>query len=226
MPKSKLAVVVLHGLARSAGSMDRLVAHLNANGFEAVAYDYPSTSQPIAKLANRLCTQVRRDFKDRRVCAVTHSLGGIILRHMRDERIRWKRVVMLAPPNNGSAIAKAMAGDNGLAGAAFNTIYGAAGGTLGGVDKAKPSAWPFPPAPFAVIAGTKRKSLKNPTSWFISDRVFDKDVEHDGTVAVDETKLLGMAAFAKVDATHTTIMNDERVHQLVVDFLRTGAFSA
>ena len=76
-----------------------------------------------------------------------------------------------------------------------------------------PKAWPFPPAPFAVIAGTRRRSWANPTSW-ISHRIFDRATGHDGTVAVTETKLDGMAAFETIDASHTTIMHDPRVHAL------------
>jgi hypothetical protein len=226
--KPKPGVVVLHGLARRAGSMDKLVEHLNANGFDARAYGYPSTSLPIAKLARQLCSRVRQDFKRRRVCAVTHSLGGVILRHMRDDRIRWRRIVMLAPPNNGSAVADFAASGSlgGVASAAFSLIYGPAGGTLAGVTSKvdKPTAWPYPPAPFAVIAGTRRRSLKNPTSWFLSDRVFGDDVDNDGTVSVDETKLPGMAAFATVPETHTDIMNATSVHTLVLNFLLKGSF--
>jgi hypothetical protein len=33
-----------------------------------------------------------------------------------------------------------------------------------------------------------------------------------------------MSAFAEVDATHTWIMNDARVHGMVVRYLRDGAF--
>jgi hypothetical protein len=55
-------------------------------------------------------------------------------------------------------------------------------------------------------------------------RRFAAQTLHDGTVAVHETRLDGMAAFAEIDATHTWIMNDPRVQQLVVQYLRTGAF--
>lgn len=215
----KPAVILLHGLARNAGSMRKLGDALTAAGFESRAYDYPSTSQPIAKLARRLASRVRQDFKDRPVCAVTHSLGGIVLRHMRDDRIRWRRIVMLAPPNSGSAVAAS------LAGFAFDFAFGPAGEALGRASKlAKP--WPFPPAPFAVIAGTRARDVHNPTSVFVSPRVFTEGEAHDGTVAVEETKLVGMAAFARVDASHTTIMDEPEVHRLTVAFLRTGAFGA
>ena len=52
------------------------------------------------------------------------------------------------------------------------------------------------PAPTAVIAGTRRRALANVTSW-VSHRVFPRGTAHDGTVAVDETRLAG-AAFTTV----------------------------
>jgi hypothetical protein len=33
-----------------------------------------------------------------------------------------------------------------------------------------------------------------------------------------------MSAFAEVDATHTWIMNDTRVHDMVLRYLRDGSF--
>jgi hypothetical protein len=94
-----------------------------------------------------------------------------------------------------------------------------------GVELADGAAWPAPPAPFAVIAGTRGLALTNPTSWTFGRR-FPADVAHDGTVAVEETRLPGMDAFAEVDATHTWIMNDPRVHRLVASYLTDGSFEA
>jgi len=206
--------------------MTSMFEYLADHGFDPRYYDYPSTTAPIRRLAKQLCQRIRTDLKDRPLCAVTHSLGGIVLRHMRDPRLRWKRIVMLAPPNNGSAVAAALNATNGLIGVAFQVAYGPAGAGLAGATTGAAPRWPFPPAPFAVIAGTRRRSLMNPTSWFVSDRVFADDVEHDGTVSVDETRLPGMAAFRTVDATHTTIADDPEVHRLTVAFLRSGVFTA
>ena len=77
---------------------------------------------------------------------------------------------------------------------------------------------------FAVIAGTRSLALSNPTSWTVGRR-FPPGVANDGTVAVEETKLPGMADFAEVDATHTWIMNAPIVHRLVCDFLARGKFT-
>ena len=76
-------------------------------------------------------------------------------------------------------------------------------------------------------AATHSMARKSPADSAFSSqrgRRFPPGTPNDGTVAVDETQLPGMAAYAEVDATHTWIMNDERVVGLVVRFLRDGVF--
>jgi triacylglycerol lipase len=206
-------VVLLHGLARGHRSMAALDAHLRGHGFETWSRTYPSRRRPIAELASALGDAIARDAAGRPVCAVTHSLGGVVVRHLHDPRIAWDRIVMLAPPNRGSRLAGSL-----VTSTMFRWFYGPAGREL--ADGAR---WPAPPAPFAVIAGTRARALTNPTSWTFGRR-FPPGTRNDGTVAVDETRLDGMADFAEVDATHTWIMNDPRVHALVVQYLRAGSF--
>lgn len=219
MPRARRRpeVVLVHGLARGPASMRSMAEALSAAGFEPRPYGYASTKATITQLADQLAKDVRANHRRRPVYAVTHSLGGILLRCAPREGITWKRIVMLAPPNLGSTVAAS------LRGVAFSALFGKAAMQLGAATE-DPKAWPFPPAPFAVIAGTRRRSLANPTSW-ISHRIFDPDTEHDGTVSVDETKLEGMSAFETVDASHTTIMHDTRVHELTISFLRDGWFT-
>jgi hypothetical protein len=208
-------VVLLHGLARGHGSMSKLAAHLEANGFETLARTYPSRQHSIGELATSIADWLAEVARDRPLCAVTHSMGGIIVRHLQDPRLHWQRIVMLAPPNRGSRIAAGLA-----ANPVFRWFYGPAGSEL-----ADGTAWPQPPAPFAVIAGTRSLALSNPTSW-TAGRRFAPGTRSDGTVAVEETQLPGMVAFAEVDATHTWIMNDPRAQRLIVEYLRDGAFSS
>jgi pimeloyl-ACP methyl ester carboxylesterase len=209
----KPLVVLLHGLARGHGSMSRLGARLRAQGFETCARTYPSRQHSIRYLADQVSDWIVEQAGDRPVCAVTHSMGGVIVRHLHDSRIRWERIVMLAPPNQGSRLAAGLIGNP-----VFRWYYGPAGAEL-----ADGSRWPQPPAPFAVIAGTRSLALSNVTSWTLGRR-FAAGTKNDGTVAVDETRLAGMTAFAEVDATHTWIMNDARVQALIVSYLRTGGF--
>ncbi|HLL23881.1 MAG TPA: alpha/beta hydrolase [Kofleriaceae bacterium] len=209
----KPLVALLHGLARGHGSMARLGRALRAAGFDTITRTYPSRRHSITYLAEEVAEWLVAEAGDRPVSAVTHSMGGVIVRHVRDARVRWDRIVMLAPPNRGSQLAAGLA-----ANPVYRWYYGPAGAEL-----ADGTAWPAPPAPFAVIAGTRGRALSNPTSWTMARR-FAPGTVHDGTVAVVETRLDGMAAFAEVDATHTWIMNDVRVHALVIRYLQTGGF--
>lgn len=209
----KPLVVLLHGLARGRGSMAKLGRFLAAHGFDTVARTYPSRRHSISELAREVAEWIVEQAGDRPVSAVTHSMGGVIVRHLHDERIRWQRIVMLAPPNRGSQLAAALVHNP-----VFLWYWGPAAAEL--VDG---SRWPSPPAPFAVVAGTRSLALSNPTSWTFG-RKFGPNTKNDGTVAVAETQLEGMSAFAEVDATHTWIMNDPRAQQLALTFLRTGAF--
>lgn len=208
----KPLVVLLHGLARGQGSMTRLARALRAAGFETWSHTYPSRRHSITYLADALTEQLVA--LDRPLHAVTHSMGGVIVRHLHDPRLRWERIVMLAPPNRGSRLAAGL-----VRNPVFRWFYGPAGTEL-----ADCSTWPDPPATFAVIAGTRSLAWTNPTSWTLGRR-FGAGVANDGTVAVDETKLPGMADFAEVDATHTWIMNAGFVHQLVLSFLVHGKFT-
>ncbi len=212
-------VVLLHGLARRHTSMTRMAAHLRRAGWDTWARSYPSRRQPIDALAAQITEWLVRTASGRPLFAVTHSMGGIVLRHLTDERLRWQRIVMLAPPNRGSSLATGLVDDR-LFGPLFGWFYGPAGRSL-----ATPApTWPAPPAPFAVIAGTRRLALTNPTSWAMHRR-FARGEPNDGTVAVAETRLDGMSAFAEVDATHSWIMNDARVQQMTERFLRRGTLS-
>ena len=209
----KPLVVLLHGLARNSGSMEKLGGFLRQEGFETWSPTYSSRKHSITDIARSLADQLAKQAKERPLYAVTHSLGGIIVRHLHDPRLQWSRIVMLAPPNQGSRLAAGLVGNP-----LFRWFYGPAGSEL-----ANASAWPAPPAPFGVIAGTKHLALSNPTSWTLGRR-FPPGVRNDGTVAVEETKLPGMTAFVEVDATHTWIMNALDVREMVVAYLKTGRF--
>lgn len=202
-------VVLLHGLARTKGSMRGMDRALRQAGFETWAKTYPSRRSTIAEAARAVADWLAEEAAGRPLYAVTHSLGGILIRHMADPRLSWRRIVMLAPPNQGSHLASRLQ-ESGL----FRWFYGPAG-----VELADPTGWPPPPAPFMVVAGTQRLALINPTSWTAA-AAFPDGEPHDGTVAVSETQLEGMSAFVTVDATHTWIMNDDRAQTATIEFLR------
>src|SRR5258706_8473452 len=128
--------------------MARLGAHLAAHGFDTWSHPYPSRRASIAEIASALADAIAREAAGRPISAVTHSMGGVVARHLHDPRIGWQRIAMLAPPNQGSRLARELASNS-----LFRWFYGPAGREL-----ADASRWPLPPAPFAVIAGTRART--------------------------------------------------------------------
>lgn len=208
------AVVLLHGLGRTHRSMGGLRRHLERLGYPTWARTYRSRRGSIEELAAEVAGWIRRDLGSRPLVGVTHSMGGILIRYMRD-LLPWQGVVMLAPPNQGSQVAASLARSR-----LYRWLYGPAGRDLSDAGR-----WPAPPAPFAVIAGTRGPSLGNLPSWVIAGlSLLPRGEPHDGTVLVRETRLEGMAGFAEVPASHTFLMNHPRARELIARFLASRRF--
>ena len=203
-------IVLLHGLARTRRSLAGLARHLEREGFETWACTYPSREMGIRELAAWVADAIERDLAGRELSAVTHSLGGILVRHL--GHLPWRSVVMLAPPNQGSRVATLLR-DNPL----FRGFYGPAGQQV-----ASPDAWPPPPRPFAIITGTAAPTLGNPVSWATRGLgLIPPEHPSDGTVLVEEARHPDAADFRTIAASHTWIMNHPEVRAWVVELLRT-----
>ena len=211
-------VILLHGLARTSASMRTMAKALEASGYRVANVDYPSRDHKIEKLAPlaigkglHLCGDV--DAGDR-IHFVTHSLGGILVRYYLEEETieSLGRVVMLAPPNQGSRAADAMRNVPG-----FDWLNGPAGRQLGKGDDSVPLKLGSPAFEFAVIAGNR--TIDPVTSAVLDD-------PDDGRVSVEDTKLDGMRDFVVVPVSHAFIMRNKRTIRLVRAFLADGKFGS
>ena len=143
---------------------------------------------------------------------VGHSLGGVLTRALLAEQRpeNLGRVVMLAPPNQGSEIVDSLANS-----AAFGWVLGPTASQLGTDRESLPNRLPPPDYELGVIAGVESV---NPVGSSMLPG------EDDGTVSVERAKLPGMTDFVTVPYSHTFIMRAKEVADLTIHFLRHGRF--
>ncbi len=209
-------VVLIHGMIRTPASMEPMQDAIADAGFQTVNVSYQSRELTIEELAPIAIEQGVDGCREipgvDRIHFVTHSLGGILVRQYLSENEipELGRVVMMGPPNQGSAAVDAMRDVPG-----FEWLNGPAGAQLGKGEESVPLR--LGPADFelGIIAGNR--TIDPITSATLDD-------PDDGRVSVEDTRLEGMDDFVVVDESHALMMRARSTIRLTIRFLEEGTF--
>jgi pimeloyl-ACP methyl ester carboxylesterase len=199
-------IVLLHGLWMPRLSMQWLARRLQAAGFTTEMFGYPTIAggpeMALPRLADRL--------RGRPAHILAHSLGGLVTLSAleRQPDLPVTRVVCLGSPLCGSAAAER------LAGRAWSAPYL---GRSAGLLRNGCTLWRGPAA-VGMVAGRTPLGLGRYFGQFQG--------ENDGTVAVAETRLPGLADHTVIPTSHTGLLFSPEVVRLAVGFFRDGRFPA
>ena len=210
-------VVLLHGLSRTYRSMNRMQETLTDTGYHTVSLNYPSTKKTIESIAGEdfpPALDKCRECKPSSIQLDTQSLGGIVIRQAFSKKrpVNLGRVVMLSPPNRGSAVVDKLKDWwfyiwlNGPVGQQLSTDADSVPNQLGSVDY-----------PVGIITGDRHAFFDAWFSFLIPGR-------DDGKVSVEHAQVDGMRDFLVVHESHPFIMNSDYVMAETVYFLRKGTF--
>jgi pimeloyl-ACP methyl ester carboxylesterase len=205
MDEAPRHVLLLHGLWMPGVSMGWLARRLRREGFATSVFAYPG-----AMAGPRIVLPALARRLDTVEAVVAHSLGGLLtLQALREEAFpRLQRVVCLGSPLCGSGAAQGV------------RAHPATGWTLGRAARLLREG--CPPwdgrAQVGMVAGTRAIGFGR---WFARF-----EGPSDGTVAVAETRLPGLADHCCVDASHSGLLFSEAAARQVACFLREGRFAA
>lgn len=205
-------VILLHGLWMRGFALSMLHRRLIEAGFRVHRFDYLSVAATQQRILDRLHARIDSLAEQAdAVHLVGHSLGGLLaLRACGPGDVLPRgRIVCLGSPLRGSAAARGFA------------EWGRGGEMLLGHNRALLEKgferWDGS-REVGMIAGCLPLGLGAVLGHLQG--------EHDGTVAVDETRLPGLSDHCVVESSHTSLLFSPEVARLAAGFLHAGHFPA
>ncbi len=204
-------VILLHGLWMRGFALSMLHRRLIEAGFRVHRFDYLSVAASEQRILESLHARMASLAGEAdAVHLVGHSLGGLLALRAcgAADGLPHGRIVCLGSPLRGSAAARGFAG------------WGRGGALLLGQNRHLLEQgferWDGV-REVGMIAGRMPLGLGAVLGHFEGD--------HDGTVAVEETRLPGLADHCVVESSHTSLLFSPEVARLAAQFLQAGHFA-
>lgn len=199
-------VLVLHGIWNADAWVLPLARRLHAEGFDAHVFGYPSVLGGPDVAIDKLAARLHRTGPTH---LVGHSLGGLValetLRRYPDLPV--PRLVCLGSPLRGSTVAQTLAGRGW-------------GGLLGRSEALLEAGC----APWS--GQTRVGMIAGDVPHGVGRLLGAVGADSDGTVALAETRLPGLADHVVLPLTHTGLAFSPQAARLVARFLHAGRFGA
>ncbi len=198
----KEIVVLIHGLMRTSLSMRPLKSFLEGYGYQVYLYSYPSPRYSIQQHGIRLkyfIDDLIAQNPGKKINFITHSLGGIITREavskLKPNQVKQIGcLIMLAPPNQGSKLAKLSTKIFPLFTSPIKPLA-----ELSSEQSSYVHRVPVPKIKIAIIAG-----------------------KYDAKVPPEYARLNGQMEPIVINTNHMVIMNNAKVRELILQFLANG----
>ena len=208
-------IYLIHGFGSVGLELEKIRNAINEKGYVNEIYTYHSLVDDVDLVGQKLFEKIQSENFDS-ISFVTHSMGALVVRSLYEHIDSLTvfpfihRIVMIAPPNNGSPVAdfiaqfsfvKYIVGPN-INNLTTNPVIGA-------------GKYPLPTCEVGLIAGSY--AGKKGFNIFIKG-------DNDGVLIPENTKMGIEKDVAFVKSWHVGLLFNKKVIKLVMTFLDKGRF--
>lgn len=214
--RASYKVYLLHGFGGLGLEMEGVHKAIEEEGYSCENYTYMSLVKDVDLVGQLLFNKIQADDIDT-ISFVTHSMGALVVRSLYEHMDSLTcfpfihRIVMIAPPNNGSPVADFL-----VQFSFINSIIGPNINNLTTNPVTGAGKYPIPTCEVGLIAGTYGGD-KGLNVFFTG--------ENDGVLSPQQTKMGIEKDVVFVKSWHIGLLFNEKVMKLVVNFLENGNFT-
>ncbi len=199
------------------------LASVLAQDYQIHNIDYPSTKMNISELSTMIYNQITSIDSDEPWHAVGHSMGAVIIKTIAlDKGFEFERVVMLAPPLNGSSLVQRLKQWR-----LYRMLYGPAGCELGTDEE----SWPLKldrkmPFDCGIITGSRVETHNLIWGKICLPLIHKKTTINDGILTEPEQTHNDIPHINIPSAGHTELPNNKEVQYRTQHYLLYATFDA